>query len=58
LDEMEGWEGEKFEGRGGDGTEGDRRLEETAEEAAVRTWRLTLRFHFVCLQVVMNAFKG
>jgi len=52
LDEKEGW----AEGRGGDWD--GRRLEETTREASERTWRLTLRFHSVYLQVVMNVLKG
>jgi len=40
------------------GMEGPWRLEETAGEATERTRRLTLRFHSVYLQAVINILKG
>jgi len=57
LDEKEEWAGEKFEGRGEywngkeEQTGGDR-------EAAETKWKLTLRFHTVPLQVVINVLTG
>jgi len=52
LDEKEGWAGEKFKGRG------DWNGRDWGKEAVERTWKLTLRFHSVYLQVVMNVIKG
>jgi len=58
LDEEEQWAGEKSEGRVRDWNGRDWRQEETAGEALEGTWRLTLRFHSVYLQIVLNVLKG
>jgi len=57
LDKKEGWAGEKFEGRGGDWKGKEEETGGTGKAMAERTWRLTLRFHSVYLQVVMNVLK-
>jgi len=54
LEEKEGWAGEKFEGRGGDWNGKEKRQEGEGE----KPWQVTLRFHSVYLQVVINVLKG
>jgi len=55
---LEGWAGEKFEGRGGDWNGKEEETGETGRIVTERTWKLMLRVHAVPLQVVMNVLKG
>jgi len=54
LEEKEGWVGEKFEERRGNWTG----KEKSQERKREKPWQVTLRFHSVYLQVVINVLKG
>jgi len=58
LDEMEGWAGEKYEGRRGAWNGKEEETGWTGRGAKEQQWRLMLRFRSVYIQVFINVLKG